>query len=93
MVMKQLFYSESDRRLFWVSGYSSDSETIGEIKQRAVDFAKIAKVDVEDVQTYVIQNSRRYKYMRVYYCTSEFIPTEINHKFGSDWTMFKYLED
>ncbi len=91
--MKDLFYTESDKRLFWVSGYSNNSETIGSIKQRATAFAKIAKIAVEDVQTYVIQNSRRYRYMRVYYCTSEFIPTEIDHKFGSDWTMFKYLED
>lgn len=72
--MKNLYYSEVDGILFWVSGYDfaeSNSNVvaiINDLQAKANQFAFMANVDIAIVKTAYIHKSRRYLYMRVFYC-------------------------
>ncbi len=99
--VKDLFYSPNEQLLFWVAGYTADGNTdnvlqiIQSLKENAELFAQTACVNIEQVNTYYITTSRRYKYMRVFYAKVE--PEKISAKAfcfsNSDWTMAKWLHD
>ncbi len=63
--MQDLFYTESDKKLFWVSGYEiSESNVISYTNKLIADatkFANVANCDVKDVKSSYIEKSRRYK--------------------------------
>jgi len=73
--MKELFYTEHDKMLFWVSGYENGSNNVVEYTNSILDdakkFASIADCDLTNVKSTVINNSRRYKNMRVFYISAE----------------------
>ena len=92
-----LFYSGDEKILFWVVGYTDNTNKVDEIvemhvnnKQKFIDMGGIG-----DIKTTYITTSRRYKHMRVYYCDGVENPPEkafqITSKNG--WTMNKWLED
>ncbi len=76
--MKDLFYTETDKTLFWVSGYDvaqNDATVIKFTKSILSDakkFAKVAGCELSKVKSTVVEKSRRYKYMRVFYVDAEF---------------------
>lgn len=99
--MKNLFYSESEKILFWVSGYdvlhnkSNVVEATNDLLADAKKLADIVKRDVSKVHTDYVSFSSRYKYMRVFYikdvrkCPEEaFTISEAN-----GWTMWKWLNN
>lgn len=96
-------YTEQDNTLFWVAGYCKDLNTsnvnqkIESLKENALKFAAHCGIDISDVNTYEIRNSRRYKNMRVFYCNKfpkNNVPTNAYiYEEGNGWTMEKVLHD
>lgn len=99
--MKNLFYSESEKILFWVSGYdflhnnSNVVEITNSLLSDAKSLAGIISVSVKQVRTLEVFNSSRYKYMRVFYINDvekppieAFVITNDNY-----WTMDKWLRN
>lgn len=87
--MKNLFYSHSDKKLFYIAGYLDNS--LKSINQAALEFSKIAKCNVDDVQTSTVQNSCKYKYMQVFYVTKE-ETVQGALELDGDWSMWKWIE-
>jgi hypothetical protein len=71
--MKDLFYTESDNNIFWVSGYDIEHNNsyvmqfTQSIINDATKFAEKVNCKIEDVRSFVVETSRRYKHMRVFY--------------------------
>lgn len=94
--MKDLFYSKSEGILFWVAGYTRDSNTykVGEIveslRDNAQRFADQAECNFDEVCTLYNTRPPRYQYMRIFYT---FTPKNLEGAFelGEDWTMDKWL--
>ena len=99
--MDNIFYSHDEKILFWVAGYTADNNTddlltiIGSLTENANIFAGMAKCALKDVKTYQITNSRRYKYMRVFYTKTDYIPPAafVIGDTENKWTMQKWLND
>lgn len=113
--MKDLFYTEFDKNLFWVSGYDIEHNNsyVTQFTQRILEdaqkFADASQCKLEEVRSFVVEVSRRYKYMRVFYVTKELIEdtipttryfiktvTEPKHGYSVEqlqWNMWKWLED
>lgn len=94
--MKNLFYSEKQKLAFWVSGYDISTnrscEIIDYLKRHTLKASKIFNCEFEDVETYVINESRRYKYMRVFFATMDKCP-ENAFDIGENRIMVKWLND
>lgn len=100
--MDNTFYSELDGFLFWVAGYTADTNTANVVKQaesllkEAQFFADFAGVQLETVRTFCVEKSQRYKHMRVFYVdmSPERAP-ESSFKLGVEngWTMWKWIEN
>ena len=96
---RDLFYLKDETTLFAVVGYVDNSNDVNTIIKMYEDgrdeFAKISGCNPSEVQTIYIDHSRRYKYMRVFYCNNIKTPPKeafcITEKNG--WTMDKWLED
>ena len=71
--MKNLFYCQTEKRLFLIAGYDSTNvpELVEEIQTRSVELAIVSGVQIQEICTYIIEDSRRYKGMRLYWCTTE----------------------
>ena len=99
--MAEFFYSETEKILFNVAGYTDNSSNVEEIKKvldngvnELCELSKV-KFDRKNVRTDFIRTSSRYKYMRVFYIEDiedELIPKEA-FRLGKDWTMRKWLEN
>jgi len=93
--MTDLFYSESTKTLFWVAGYTKDSNTstVAEITQslteNAQKFADIAQCRFGQVKTHFNQLPPRYQYMRVFYVDTDFVP---KNAFRTERTMWDVLK-
>lgn len=90
-----LFYSGSDKKLFYVAGYTDNSYGVDNIikmlRENKNEFIKLGgrgKID-----TTYITKSRRYKNMRIFFCTTEKAPKSAYHITGSGWDMWKWLSD
>lgn len=96
--MTNTFYFTEEKLLCWVAGYTADgnssnvAQQIAFLKDNAQYFADFAKVPFEQVQTYYITASRRYKYMRVFFAVvqPESVPKEVH---VSTWKMFDWIHD
>ncbi len=98
--MTDLFYSPTDKRLFWVAGYTDNSYNVREIITvlesnmnfflKEVKFAKNTKV-----KTDYITKSRRYKSMRYFYIENVELKDVPKDAFllGEDWDMIKWIEN
>lgn len=69
--LENLFYSYKDNYLFWVAGYTDNSEKVKDIVKMLTEKAELFKSRVDsdeyDVSTFEVVDSRRYKSMRVFY--------------------------
>lgn len=105
--MKDLYYSEDEKILFWVTGYNmaDNSRKVDEIieslrklwNEFIFDVAKLPPAKTADVKTAYITESRRYKFMRVLWCEDvepNDVPEDAFHITGENgWTMWKWLND
>lgn len=99
--MKDLFYSAHEGILFFVAGYCDTTNVKGMISMLQNNynfFEKIAKT--KTINTDVIQTSRRYKSMRVFWAETKEIPSDafiIGANQSADdphkWTMWRWLEN
>jgi hypothetical protein len=99
---KELFYSESDKKLFYIAGYGESTDNIHSIistlENLSNHFKMITGVKTNVINTLIVRKSRRYKEMRVIYCdideTCEKIPdAAFRLTKENDWDMYKWLED
>lgn len=78
--MGNLFYSTTDKILYWVAGYTADGNTSSvekmtdSLKENAIKFANVAGCNYQDVQTYYNDRPSQYQYMRVFYVKTDYIP-------------------
>lgn len=116
--MKDLFYFAKDQQLVWVSGYDAlenqndidkQIESLRKNKRKLISqldfFTQVFHylwIKRIVVKSYYIQNSSRYKYMRVFWCNVKYmsvIPNtdvyliEPNSNWSDDqqWTMWKWI--
>jgi hypothetical protein len=96
--MQNLFYSENEKLAFWVSGYDISSNNVQEIMQYLIKTSAKAcdllNISVFKLETIIVSESRRYKYMRVFYAKVNKMPDNafiISDENG--WTMHKWLSD
>ncbi len=98
--MKDLFYSPTEKRLFWIAGYTDNScnvkEIISVLQNNTNFFLTQTKLPKNaQVKTDYITNSRRYKSMRYFWINDvevENVPEEV-FLLGNDWTMYKWIEN
>jgi hypothetical protein len=97
-IQKNLFYSKSEGILFYVAGYTDNSDNVLEIiemlKKGANVVAELINADIKEVRTFFVNNSRRYKNMRVFYVKTDVIPKDaFTITEENNWTMSKWVHD
>ena len=99
-MLKDCFYTDSDKILFWVTGYTEADNTdsleaiIKSLSLYRDSFSKQFNLNPIDIKTSFIEESR-YKYMRVFYVRNiEFSETwfDVYRIEGDDWNMNKWLQ-
>lgn len=96
--MDNLFYSQKEKILFWVAGYTDNSSNVKEIismlESNAKKLADLVSANKNYVRTFVINESRRYKNMRVFYLKTHVFPVrEEAFMLKEEQKMIKWLED
>lgn len=89
----KIFYFSKNGWLVWIVGYTQCDSCHVSIRIKAllelsIIFAEFAKCDLDRVCTYFITESNRYKYMDIFYCTTDYIPEEamvIDHEEFINW--------
>lgn len=87
--MKNLNYSVQSNITFWISGYAPQGsvlEIITFLNESLVQFSSELKItDLSKINTFVISNSSRYRYMQVFYVVGKFEHEDLfiwdNHTF------------
>ncbi len=94
--MKDLFYSISEKSLFWIAGYTDNSCNVREIvsvlennRRHFVSNCKLPKNAL--VNTDYITSSSRYKSMRYFWINDIETPPKDAFVLGEDWTMHKWI--
>lgn len=98
-IRQNTFYSEREGILFYVAGYTDNYSDVKSIVEMFTRFAKIVadmapSINVDDVKTYFVTHSQRYKNMRVFYVETTDVP-DFAFRISSDkgWTMMKWIEN
>lgn len=99
--MKELFYSQVDKRLFYIAGYTDNSynvkEIIGVLENNRKYFLKqIGFPENTIVNTEFILKSSRYKSMRYFWINDvekDKVPSEAFLLEDDYWTMTKWIEN
>lgn len=96
--MNNLFYSDEEGILFWVTGYTVISGQVSKIiemlSEKSQQLAEIAGVDVTAINTFEVTKSRRYNQMCVFYVETKTVP-ENAFRISSEehrWTMNNWIE-
>lgn len=79
--MHHLFYSANEGIAFYIPNYYPDKDNVSEqikmLEEERLKFARaIGKGRLDDIGSYCIQKSRRYKSMRVFYCQWDECPKD-----------------
>lgn len=95
--LKNLFYSKKEAILFHVAGYTDNSESVSDIVEMLMFHSKALSVldknyQLEDVKTFYVTKSSRYKNMRVFYLKTSIVPKG-TFELDGDWTMMKWIEN
>lgn len=93
-----LFYSPSEHILFYIAGYIDNSSKVGEIistlNTSAKKLANLIGEKKENICTVVVEKSRRYKNMRVFFIKTRIVPVKHGAFVISEkTTMLEYLND
>lgn len=104
--LTDLFYSKSERILFYVAGYTDagnndqNVESLRKVLKEGVlalerVMSKIGMVDTREIKTFYVEKSSKYKTMRVFYVETDIIPENafILGDSGDDWTMKKWVSN
>lgn len=77
-LMENLFYSEKEKFLFYIAKNTNISQNVEEIIKMLTTganiLAELISVERKAISTYFVTNSRRYKYMRVFYVKTDVVP-------------------
>jgi hypothetical protein len=96
----KLFYSETDKKLFYIAGYENSQfdairSIISTLENLYKHFVRITKVKNPVIKTFIVEESNRYKYMRVIYCdideAIDTIPADA-FRVGKDWNMLTWIK-
>lgn len=92
--MDNLFYSKNEKRLFWIAGYTDNNPGAVASAIMLIESAKKlagkAEKDPTDVNTFFVDESNRYKNMRVYWVDTEKIPEDA-FIIDGNWTMMNWI--
>ncbi|MBK7362627.1 MAG: hypothetical protein IPJ01_10065 [Micavibrio sp.] len=96
--MEDLFYSTSEKKLFWIAGYTDNSYNVKEIVSTLTNnrnhFIKTCKLPEKSlVRTDYITKSSRYKSMRYFWVDNIKTPPKNAFELGDDWTMDKWISN
>lgn len=96
--MEDLFYSVSEKKLFWIAGYTDNSYNVKEIVSTLTNnrnyFIKNCKLTENTVvRTDYITQSSRYKSMRYFWVDNIETPPKDAFELGDDWTMDKWISN
>lgn len=88
-----LFYSNTEKLLFWIPEYQISSNDIDEIIENLTNLKKefLEYRGSFKIETFVITEPGRYKYMRVLYRKTDEIPEQA-FEIGEKWTMRSWIE-
>ena len=91
---EHIFYSKKERILFCVAGYTNASSNVVDIIVMLQDYSQLLTdlCNSTDIQTFEVTTSRRYKYMRIFHCVTDVVPTDA-FVIGDYWNMAKWLEN
>lgn len=90
-----LFYTSKDKCLFWVAGYTEDGNTdlltkkIPLLLKNAEKFRKVAGCELDEVGTFYVDDSSKFKFMRVFYVETDVPPSMAAR--DDNYTMKKFL--
>ena len=95
----ELFYSGDEKILFWVAGYTDNTQHVNTILENLKNlrdhFVRLGGKGA--IKTDFITESRRYKYMRYFWCEDmeeKDVPEDAFRITGANgWTMRKWLTD
>lgn len=87
--MNNLFYSEKDKRLFWISGYQDDSFV--SLQSKVKDFMEFTGCELKDVNTFKVIKSRRYLHMQIFYLNNTVFKEGCYNL--QDLDMFEWIEN
>lgn len=97
LIKSSIFYSESENKLFTIPKlYVGGMKTIDRCNHHhevADHLAKLSKTDPNNVGSYLIERSRRYKGMHLYYVSN---PVEVPanaFRMSGDWNSFSWAHD
>jgi len=96
--MKDLFYSQTEQRLFWIAGYTDNSSLVTSIVLTLEScrnyFIKQCKLPQNAfIKTDYCTSSMRYKSMRYFWVDNIETPPEDAFVLGDDWTMDKWIKN
>jgi len=91
----QLFYSESEKRAFFIPDYYIDSNSnvvafTAILLKESENLAKITGGEMATIKSQYIETSSRYKHMRVFYIDVAQAPQNAMILDGT-WTMYKWI--
>jgi len=88
-----MFYFVEEQLFVLIAGYVDNSSNVDKIVSTLTEYKEYVQklVKTDEVKTWFISNSSRYKNMRVFVCKTEDIPKNTYVIKDSDWTMNKWL--
>jgi type II secretory pathway component GspD/PulD (secretin) len=99
---ENLFYAISDKRLFWIAGYTDNTTRIAEhvemLQNKTKQFSELINIDkmkshdTENIMSDFITKSRRYKQMR-YFWLNDVKQSDCPknaYVLDNDWTMVQW---
>lgn len=95
--LKKLFYSQKENILFYVAGYTDNSDNVQKIiamlQEKSAQFIGLhSSYKLENVKTFYVTKSKRYKSMRVFYLETSIVP-EIAFSLCENCTMMEWIEN
>lgn len=94
-IEEDLFYSVKEKILFSIVGYCDPTnvdEIVKTFTEHADSLSGLVSAEIKDVRTFLVERSCRYKYMRVFYLTTDKIPKEA-FVLDGEWTMSKWIDN
>lgn len=90
--MENLFYSSSEKILFWIPGYAANTGILSNVIEGLISKQAQMRSIVPQGIIYVheILFSSRYEYMWYFYVETNDIPEDA-HILKEDWTMGKWI--
>ena len=94
--IEDLFYSSSEKKLFWVAGYTDNhydvEKTVSMLTNNRNHFIKACNLPKNSqVATDYITKSSRYKSMRYFWIDNVENPPKDAFVLGKDWTMHGWI--